>query len=292
MERRLLALAAKQSGYATRRQLVDLGLPATTIDHRVRAGWYVAAHAGVYAIGPRRDDPIARAAAALLAGGPDAVLSHGSAASLWGIKRRWEFPVEVTLTAGDRRPPGIRTHRSRTLARVDIRRHLGIRVTSPARTLLAIAPRTPDKALARMLNDARRGGYVHLATLTDLLARCPNHPGTAKLKAFVAQPHGPTRSEFEDAFVAFADRYDLPTPLVNTRVNGYELDALFAAQKLIVELDGWEFHNDRTAFADDRERDSEMLKSGYATMRVTWERLRDTPGREAARLREILSARR
>jgi len=117
-------------------------------------------------------------------------------------------------------------------------------------------------------------------------------PGATKLKAIVEQPHGPTRSDFEDRFLAFARAYGLPAPLVNTHLNGREVDALFEAEKLIVELDGWEFHNDRTAFVDDRERDSAMLKRGYATMRVTWERLRDTPGREAARLHEILSERR
>jgi very-short-patch-repair endonuclease len=70
------------------------------------------------------------------------------------------------------------------------------------------------------------------------------------------------------------------------------VDALFPAHKLIVELDSWGFYRDRTAFATDRERDAEALLHGYATIRITWERLRDAPDREAARLREILDARR
>jgi very-short-patch-repair endonuclease len=124
------------------------------------------------------------------------------------------------------------------------------------------------------------------------LDRCSHQPGAKLLWPFVAQPKGPTRSEFEDAFLAFIRRYALPTPLVNIRLNGYEVDALFPAHKLIVELDSWGFHGDRTAFATDRERDAHALLHGYATIRITWERLRDAPDREAARLREILSARR
>jgi hypothetical protein len=285
------ALARRQYGHITRAQLLELGFGRGAIAARLANGSFVAVFAGVYAVAPRRDDPIARAAAAVLACGPTAVLSHSSAATLWGMTERWTVPIEVTATV-ERRRPGITTHRCTTFTRVDVRRHLGIRVTSPARTLLEIAPRTPDTDLTRMVNDARRDGYVHLATLTDLVARCPNHPGATKLKAIVEQPHGPTRSDFEDRFLAFARAYGLPAPLVNTHLNGREVDALFEVEKLIVELDGWEFHNDRTAFVDDRERDSAMLKRGYATMRVTWERLRDTPGREAARLHEILSERR
>ena len=143
-----------------------------------------------------------------------------------------------------------------------------------------------------MVNDARRQGLIHLETLRDLLARCPTHPGTRQLRPFAQQPHGPTRSEFEDAFLAMTATYGLPTPLVNTMLNGREVDALFPREKLIVELDGWDFHNDRTAFESDRERDTEALLHGYATMRMTWERLQAAPGREAARLRRILDARR
>jgi very-short-patch-repair endonuclease len=291
INRRIRHLARRQYGHVTRAQLLAAGVGRGAIEARLAAGFFVAVFPGVYAIAPRRDDPLARAAAAVLAGGPDAVLSHDSAASLWGMQRHWDGPLEVTLTNGDRRPRGIRTHRSRALTRRDVRRQLGIPATSPARTLLDIAPRTPEPRFTRMVNDARRSGHVHLATLEDLVGRCPNHPGAPILKAFVQRPHGPTRSEFEDRFLAFARDYSLPTPVVNTHVHGYEADALFEEAKLIVELDGWEFHRDRTAFGDDRDRDAELLTYGYATIRVTWERLRDAPEREAARLLRILRGR-
>jgi hypothetical protein len=67
---------------------------------------------------------------------------------------------------------------------------------------------------------------------------------------------------------------------------------LFRAERLIVELDGWEYHGTREAFEDDRERDTDTLAAGFQTIRITWERLRDDPVKEADRLRAILSARR
>jgi hypothetical protein len=102
----------------------------------------------------------------------------------------------------------------------------------------------------------------------------------------------PTRSEFEDRFLAFCREYGLPEPLINTFVAGYEVDALFPAERLIVELDGWEYHRDRHSFHGDRDRDADTLEAGYETVRVTWPRLTQRAVREAARLLAILARRR
>ncbi len=291
MEREIAALAARQHGHVTRAQLLELGLGRRAVAYRVEVGKLHLAHQGVYGVGHLPRQAVARAAAAVLACGPGAVLSHGSAASLWGLTRHWEFPLEVTAPA-ERRRPGITTHRSRTLIRADIRNHLGVRTTSPARTILDIAPRLIDRALTRAVNDARHRGRLHVDAIVELLGRCPTHPGARRLRAVIEAPAGPTRSEFEDAFVELARRHGLPAPQVNAHLNGYEVDVLFPRDGLIVELDGWEFHSDRSAFEDDRERDATMLEHGYETVRITWERLRNDPGREAARLRHILAARR
>jgi very-short-patch-repair endonuclease len=148
-----------------------------------------------------------------------------------------------------------------------------------------------DKALRRFVNDARLTHTFHLSDLAELLERHAHAPATTRLMAFVHATGGPTRSEFEDAFTDFARRYRLPAPVVNTNVLGYEVDALFPEQKVIVELDGAEFHLDRATFESDRDRDAELLAAGYRTVRLTWERLKNMPAREAARLRRILEAR-
>jgi Transcriptional regulator, AbiEi antitoxin len=283
----VLALAKSQHGHVARRQLLALGLSRGTIDGRIEAGEYLRVHHGVYGIAPLRDDPVSRAAAAVLACGEGAVLSHGSAATLWGFSRYWTFPLEV-IAKGERERPGITTHRCRTLKRRDVTRQLGIPTTSPERTILDLAPRLAKKQLTRMVNDARLRGYVHLASLTDLVARNRHHPGAKLLKPFVEQPGNPTRSGFEDAFRDFCAKYGLPTPLINTMLNGYEVDAYFPDHRLIVQLDGLRYHNDPASFEEDRDRDAEQLKHGVRTIRITDERFITSPDREAARLLEIL----
>lgn len=286
----LARVAARQHGYVTRQQLLELGMGAGAIQHRVGAGRLVRAHFGVYAVGHLPTAPIARAGGAVLACGPGAALSHGSAGALWGLVKHWELPFEVTARS-DRRRRGIDVHRSTGLRRQDVTVQLGIRVTSPARTVLDLAPRLSDKALIRAVNDLRVAGFLHLSALSELLDRCPRHPGMKRLRSFIEQPIGPTRSRFEDEFVAFAERFGLPRPDINVFVGRHLVDALFAEQRVIVELDGYEFHRGRDSFERDRDRDADTLAAGLQTVRVTWKRLRYAPRKEATRLAAILNRR-
>ena len=282
-------VAGRQRGYVTRAQLVELGLGPGAIRSRVKLRRLILIHRGVYAVGHAPEAPRDRAYAAVLACGPNGVLSHSSAASLWGIYDRWWMPFEVIVT-WDRRRPGIKTHQAK-LANGDVRRHLGIRVTSPARTVFDIAPRLTDKALNRAVNELRIKRLLKLEQLAELATRLPRHPGASRVKPLVETSRGPTRSELEDAFVAFTERFGLPRPEMNARVAGYEVDALFREQRVIVELDGYEFHGTRQAFEKDRERDATTLAAGYRTVRITWERLTQAAEKEAERLWAIISSR-
>jgi hypothetical protein len=289
-ERRLASLARRQRGYVTRQQLLDLGFGPGAIKYRVAKGTLIVVYAGVYAVGHTPVSSPDRAYAAVLACGAGAVLSHGTAASLWGVDKRWRTPFEVTVPSARRRP-GIRVHRTK-LHRRDVRRHEGIRATSPARTVLDIAPRLTDRALTRAVNDLRIARHLRATDLQDLIDRCPRHHGAPRLRALVYPHRGPTRSELEDAFQDLTERYGLPPALINARVAGYEVDVLFPEEKVIVELDGYEFHGTREAFEDDRERDAATLQAGFATVRLTWQRMQARRAREAARLHSILAARR
>lgn len=230
--------------------------------------------------------------AAVLACGPHAALSHGSALTLWGIWKRWDTPFDITVAA-DRRPAGIRVHRVRDLDRRDVTRHHGIPVTTLARTLLDRAPRMTTKSITRAMNTGRLNGHLHLSALAEVADRHPHHPGRSKLAVVLGRAtERPTRSGNEDTFPAFCERYELPVPEMSATVCGYEVDALFADAKLIVELDGWAFHSSRRSFEDDRKRDADTLAAGFATLRITAARYGQNPAREAARLHEILARRR
>lgn len=283
-------LALRQYGHVTRAQLVELGLAERRIDRWIEAGRLIRVHAGVYAVGLAREDAVARAAAAVLACGPGALLSHTSAAALWGLGPEWPRWPQVTLPSGDRRPPGIQVHRCSTLARADRRRQRLIWVTSVARTILDIAPGLGERRLRRIVNDALVADLLRPSTLAELLDRCPKHPGAKRLRPF-ADDDEPTKSELEDSFAEFVKRHGLPVPRTNFRVAGVERDIVYERERVIVELDGWRFHRSRASFEADRERDAVALAAGFVTVRLTWRRVHGVPAVEAARLREILAAR-
>jgi Transcriptional regulator, AbiEi antitoxin/Protein of unknown function (DUF559) len=287
----IAAVAAKQSGDITRRQLLDLGLDDDAIGYRLRIGRLLRVYPGAYAVGRPPVTPQERAGAAVLAGGPGAALSHGSAMTLWGLWRHWDTPFEITVVR-NRRPKGIRVHRSSTLHWRQVTTHMGIRVTTPARTVLDISPRLKDKALKRTVNNALNSQWLTEAQLADTLARHPTRPGTKRIAKLIGLDGTPTRSGWEDDFPAFCADHGLPAPLMGLPFHGYILDAVFVAERVIVELDSWQFHKGKIAFEADRERDAETLAHGYVTVRVTEERLDERPQQEAERLHAILATRR
>jgi hypothetical protein len=183
--------------------------------------------------------------------------------------------------------PGIRTHRTQTLATNQVRRHRSIRVTSPARTILDIQTRLTDAQLIRTINDLRLAGHMRQTELDRLLE------ASDRVKALVDPKEPPTRSLKEDEFLAFCRQHGLPRPKVNVRLHGHEVDALFEAEKVVVEIDGWRYHSSHKSFESDRDRDADLAQYGYLTVRVTSERLGGSRAAdEAARLHTTLQGRR
>jgi Protein of unknown function (DUF559) len=253
----------------------------------VRRGRLYRVHPRVHAVGHRPTLPLERAAAAVLACGPGAALSHLGALALWGFSDRWPSAFDVIVFT-DRRPHGVTTHRFTGLTRGDLRVQRGIRATSPARTLLDCLPQLDGRERTRTVNDALHGPFLNHRQLADVRRRFPTHPGATLLAPFL-DGRNPTYSPFEDDFQAFCARHHLPRPLVNVPIAGHLVDGLFGDHKLIVELDSWEFHQDRRAFETDRERDADTLTAGYRTLRITWNRLHHQGVTEADRLRQVLN---
>lgn len=291
LETAAAVVAGRQYGNITAAQLLEIGFTRSAITYRARTGRFFAEHRGVYSVGRPAGTALEKAAAAVLACGDGAALSHSSALSLWGLVSYWQFPLHVT-TPVRRRRPGIVVHETQVLTDRDIRERQGIRVTSPARALLESARGLTRTHVARLIADACRKGLLDLDALNDMTARFSTHRGRTPLLEVFEELDAPTRSEFEDAFLAFCGDHGLPRPLVNVKVAGYEVDALFVEEQLIVQLDGWRFHRDRVNFESDRERDAQALEVGLPTVRITWGRMMGRPEREARRLTRILERRR
>jgi very-short-patch-repair endonuclease len=290
----IATLASTQGGHVHRRQLVGLGLTRHAIQHRLETGYLIPVFRNVYAVGHVPAHPHERAHAALLAAGPHSVLSHGSAATLWGIESAWQFPIHVTIP-NDRRTPGIVIHRSRLLTADDATTHLGLPVTSAAWTLLDLATELTPKRLERAVDDLRMPRpFVTLEQLEALVARCPAHRGARRLRRVLGLAMTePTRSGWEQEWPAFARRHRLPrTYAMNVLVGGHRVDVLFEQQRVAVELDGWESHRSYASFVGDRKRDAELLAAhGIATVRIARGSFTADPAAEAGRLRAILRRR-
>jgi very-short-patch-repair endonuclease len=99
-----------------------------------------------------------------------------------------------------------------------------------------------------------------------------------------------TRSEAERRLLGLIKRAELPVPSCNARLHGFEVDALWAGRKLVLEVDGYAFHGHRAAFERDRRRDQTHAADGYRVIRVTWRRLQREPLAVVARLAQALSA--
>jgi hypothetical protein len=281
-------VAARQHGVVTRAQLVDVGLGADAIDHRVRRGRLHRLHRGVFAVGHAVVSREGRWLAAVLAAGPGAVLSHRSAAALWGIHATARSRPEVTAPRRRRRP-GMDTHRM-VLAPDEITVHDRIPVTNPARTLLDLAEVLDRHQLERAVHETEFRRLTSPLSLDAFLARHAGRRGTTALREIVNRRNlGATipKSKLETAFLAFVDKHAIPRPLVNERIGPYIVDGLYADQRLVVELDSRAAHETTRAFEEDRRRDRYLLTKGYRVMRITHRQLHEEHATIARQLRSL-----
>ncbi len=282
-------LAERQGGHVTRAQLLALGLGRRAIQERVDTGRLFRAHRGVYAVGHLPTLPLDRARGALLAVGPRGALFAHSAAAFWGLYTRWTYPFAIVSPVRHRLRT-VQTHRCRTLLGRDIRVKHGITVTSPARTLLDIAPRTRTKTLHRFHNELRMRRLIDNQQLIDVATRNPLHPGAKHLLALAGASSGAAkRSSFEVDWQSFAGRYELPAYEMNVELAGETVDVLFTPDRLVIELDGWGTHGTKLAFERDRDRDSGILATtGIPTMRITYDGLHLRSREQVRRINAIL----
>lgn len=287
-DRQLAELAKRQHGLVTRHQLLALGVARGAIDFRLRAGRLHSVHRGVYAVGHASLSQRGVWFAAVLAYGEGTVLSHLGAAALWGLVD--PVPrVDVTAPRGRPGRKGIRLHRATVYPEERAMRH-EIPVTSVARTLLDIAELSSERRLRRAYEEADRLGLLRREAVERACERGVGRRGLAVLqKLMVEERTGATRSALEDLFVSLCRREQLPTPTVNARLLGFEVDALWQEQRLVAELDGFAFHHHRAAFERDRARDAALQAAGYRVVRFTHRRLERESDAVAQELRAMLA---
>lgn len=259
-------IAARQHGVVTVEQLRVAGVGESGVARRVRAGRLHRVHRGVYAVGHRGMSNEKRWMAAVLACGEGAVLSHRSAAELWGMLAVRDGSIHVSTSArgGRSTRTGIRLHRCRSLRPGLITRQQGIPVTRPARTIADLRQMLPPWEVRRATRQAQMAGL----------------------------PLGPdikvdrTRSDLERDFLRLCERHRLPAPEVNVRVGRWTVDFLWRQARVAVEADSYRWHRGSVAFEDDHARDLDLRSRGFDVRRFSEDQICNRAAHVAADLRD------
>jgi very-short-patch-repair endonuclease len=291
VDRLISRLAGQQHGVVARSQLLAAGITEGQIDLRLRTGRLHQVHEGVYLVGHEVRPPLATEQAALLACGEGAVLSHRSAANLWGL---CSYPAAaaacvIVPPARNATRPRITVHRM-ALERRDIRKREGLAVTSPPRTILDLALELDLEQLELLTADARYRGLASEVELKGQLARNPGKRGNAKLRRVLDLPGGPrrTRSTPERLMLRLLRDRNITGYETNARIHGHEVDVLWRELNFAVEIDGYDGHSGRVAFERDRLKVAKLKAHGLDVMPVTPRQLRVDPDGAFDRLERAL----
>jgi very-short-patch-repair endonuclease len=268
---RLAVLAFAQHGVVSWRQLRQLGCSEAQICGRVASGLLLRVHRGVYAVGHARLSARGRWAAAVLACGDEARLSHRDAAALHDLQQIGSGAVHVTA-AKAHSVSGVTCHTTRDPARLGGTTIDGIPVTGLERTVLDLAAVVSDQRLRGLLEELERRGRFDVRRLETEMRGGIGHHGIGRLRLAlrpVSSTPPATRSSLERDFLTLVRAAGLPEPSVNVVVVGELVDFHWPQQRVIVEVDSWLYHHSRRSFEDDRRRTNRLGLARQLPLRFT-----------------------
>jgi len=289
--------ATSQHGLLTVSQGKLLGVGRGAAQYRRRSGMYERRARGVDAIAGTVRTWQQDAAAAQLAVGALAAVSHRSASRVWGLGT-FDAPIEITAPY-ERSPDvaGVIVHRSGDLDPVHVDRVGDLLVTSVARTLVDLGAVLPDFLVERVVERACGRGLTTTAELTSLLAVLgkKGRRGVGVLRRVLndrPQTSLPYESEMEERFVSILRDHGLPVPqsqyCVTINGHSYRLDFAYPEAMVAIEIDGFAYHSSHTAFEGDRVRQNELVRVGWRVIRFTTEQLLHSPLQVASTVASLL----
>jgi len=287
-------LAKRQHGVVSHAQLMAVGYSTAAVARAAERALLHRIHRGAYAVGHAGLSDHGFCLAAVLSCGRGAVLSHASAAWLWGLASVAPSRCDVTAPARGHRRDTIHVHHSTILEEADLKVVARIPVTAVPRTLLDLASSPYRRRLTTAIDRAERLDLLELASIDALLERCGRHHGKASLRRALDIYRAPifSRARSERLFLALVMQSGLPRPAINTFVAGHEIDAYWEEERFAVEIDGWSTHRSRASFESDRLRQEDLKLAGIDSIRFTARRVENEPDRVAERLGRLLQRRR
>jgi hypothetical protein len=252
-------------------QLLEAGFTYAEVKGFVRRGQLIRLHRGVYAVGQLPQLMKGYLKAALLAGGPDAFLSHRAAAAVWGLREVSTRRIDVTLTSGERRSRGSLTFHGAN-GTSDVKTRNDLPVSSFPQMLIELASQETSPELERLITWGIRKNFLDLDEMRAALASHPRRRGIAKLRAALAGylPVHDRKSGLERDFDAFLlEHHEIPEPKRNIYIDCWEIDCYWPEYKLAVELDGRPYHIAIRDIEKDKVKDAKLLRLGIRPLRIT-----------------------
>jgi very-short-patch-repair endonuclease/predicted transcriptional regulator of viral defense system len=286
--RAVLAVAARQFGVITHRQLLELGLSAQSVKHRVGRGKLHRLYRGVYAVGRRELDRDGQRMAAILACRPGAAVSHSGATEFWQVGKA-EAGLEITVCPPRTiNQPRLRIHRSRTLTASEIITVQGIAVTDPLRTLVDMAPRWRDGELDDAIERMAQKNLRSPEQLLHQLNQRATIPGSGIVReALTHWTLTLTDTQLERRVLPIASRAGLPHPLTQQVVNGHRVDFFWPTLGLVVEADSLRYHRTAAKQAADARRDQDHAAAGLTPLRFSHAQITYQPATVERTLRKV-----
>ena len=287
------AIAERQYGVASRRQLLEAGMSPSTIGLWLKSGHLHPLHRGVYVVGSPATGENGHLLAAVLAAGAGAGLASLSAAEYQRLSHTsGSRPIDIVVPrASGVAPRGIRIRRPRNLDPRDLIVVGNVPLTSPTRTIFDAASDVGPGLLQIMIERAEYREELDRVRLTTLLASATGRRGLGTLRQLLGLesiPLSRTRSALERIALRICRDHGHPIPGVNVPVLDFEADLYWPKARFVVEADGG-YHLGAKRDSDN-ERDALLMRAGIVVRRYTWEALRDRAavGRE---IHEILTER-
>jgi hypothetical protein len=292
IHRQMASLAAGQYGIVTRGQLDRLGYTEAMVDAALRTGRLQAWHRNVLAVGHGGLSPHGLCMAAVLFRGKGALISHQSAVWLWGLEKKLEIPVNVSVPRRGRSQSSVGLHHCPALRDEDIARTERLPVTAIPRTLLDYAAAAKTFRLEAAIDRADRLELLDPTAIDRIVEDVRGHHGSRRLAKAMAtyRESGFTRAGAERKLLAVLADAGIRPPSANGFVAGHELDFYWEHERFAVELDSRESRRPRSS-EDDRRRREELAMAGIETIRITGTRLKHEPREVADRVAEHLERR-
>jgi very-short-patch-repair endonuclease len=227
--------------------------------------------------------------AAVLACGDGAVLSHRSAAELWGIGKEWERRIDVSIPRRSRlERRGIKVRCRTSLPGGSLTRRFRIPVTSPVQTLIDLATELEPLRLERAVNEADVRDLVDPETLRRSLGAYVGMPGVKTLRTMLDRhTFRLSDSDLEVLFRPLAVAAGFGVPHSKHALLGYEVDFWFPGHGLVVETDGLRYHRTPAQQARAARRDQKHTAAGFRVLRFTHWQIAYEPNEVTEILRTI-----